>query len=68
MGVEVAGVVLMVKTRAKRNDIAEASLWQQVFSDRDPQPGRPRLRWPGDPNDRDVSSMIAGMPRATSQP
>jgi hypothetical protein len=54
-------VVLMVKTRTKRNDIAEAALWQQVFSDRDPQPGQPRLRWPGDPNDRDVSSMNAGL-------
>jgi hypothetical protein len=51
----------MVKTRTRRNDIAEAALWQQVFSDREPQPGQPRLRWPGDPNDRNVSSMNAGL-------
>jgi hypothetical protein len=54
-------VVLMVKTRTKRNDVAESSLWQQAFSDKDPQPGQPRLRWPGDPSDRDVSSMNAGL-------
>lgn len=54
-------VVLMVKTRTKRNHIAETSLWHQAFSDKDPQPGQPRLRWPGDPTDRDVSTMNAGL-------
>jgi hypothetical protein len=54
-------VVLMVKTRTKRNDIAETALWQQVFSDKEPQPGQPRLRWPGDPNDREVSTMNSGL-------
>jgi hypothetical protein len=54
-------VVLMVKTRTKRNDIADTALWQDTFSDRPPQPGRPRLRWPGDPADRDVSTMNSGL-------
>ena len=54
-------VVLMVKTRTRRNDIAETALWQQVFSEREPVAGQPRLRWPGDPSDRDVSTMNSGL-------
>jgi len=54
-------VVLTVKMRTKRNDVSETSLWQQTFSERDPQPGQPRLRWPGDPSDRDVSTMNSGL-------
>ncbi|WP_199434814.1 TIGR02391 family protein [Qaidamihabitans albus] len=54
-------VVLMVKIRTKRNDVSETSLWQQTFSDKEPQPGQPRLRWPGDPHDRDVSTMNSGL-------
>jgi hypothetical protein len=54
-------VVLMAKHRTERNDIAETALWQEAFSDKDPQPGKPRLRWPGNPNDRDVTTMNAGL-------
>jgi hypothetical protein len=54
-------VVLMAKSRTGRNDVAETALWQEAFSDKEPQPGRPRLRWPGDPADRAVSSMNAGL-------
>jgi hypothetical protein len=38
-------VVLMVKTRTKRNDVSETALWRDTFSDEDLQPGRPRLRF-----------------------
>jgi hypothetical protein len=54
-------VATMVKTRTRRNDIAETALWQQTFSEQDPRAGQPRLRWPGDPTDRDVSSMNSGL-------
>ncbi|WNV84722.1 TIGR02391 family protein [Umezawaea sp. Da 62-37] len=54
-------VVLTLKSRTGRNDAAESSLWQEAFSDRDPQPGKPRLRWPGDPADRDVVTMNSGL-------
>jgi hypothetical protein len=54
-------VILQVKARTRRNDVAEAALWQETFSDRDPVPGKPRLRWPGDPTDRDVATMNAGL-------
>lgn len=54
-------VVLMVKNRTRRNDIAETALWQEAFSSKDPQPGKPRLRWPGNPTDRDVTTMTDGL-------
>ncbi|GHH43694.1 TIGR02391 family protein [Lentzea cavernae] len=54
-------VVMMVKSRTKRFDLAATPLWQEIFSDRPPQPGKPRLRWPGDPADQDVSTMNSGL-------
>ncbi|ROO63039.1 uncharacterized protein Ymh [Micromonospora sp. Llam0] len=54
-------VVLMVKTRTRRNDIAETALWQETFSIKEPEPGKPRLRWPGDPENRDVGTMNSGL-------
>lgn len=54
-------VVAMVKTRTKRNDVFATSLWRETFSDKPPQPGKPRLRWPGDPADQDVSTMNSGL-------
>ncbi|WP_203708618.1 TIGR02391 family protein [Asanoa iriomotensis] len=54
-------VALLVKTRTGRNDVPDTSLWQEAFSDKEPAPGKPRLRWPGDPANRDVSSMNGGL-------
>ncbi len=54
-------VVAMVKARTKRNDVSATDLWRQTFSDKDPRPGQPRLRWPGDPNDQDVKTMNSGL-------
>jgi hypothetical protein len=39
----------------------ETNVWKLAFSKEDPQPGRPRLRWPGDPNDQTVRSMSEGL-------
>lgn len=50
-----------VKTLTNRRDAPETSVWQQAFSDRPPDPGSPRLRWPGDPNDRAVKAMNDGL-------
>ncbi|WFE42462.1 TIGR02391 family protein [Micromonospora sp. WMMD998] len=55
------GVVAVVKARTGRNDVAETALWQEVFSERDPSPGKPRLRWPGLASDRDVKTMNDGL-------
>ncbi|MGI5506365.1 TIGR02391 family protein [Lentzea sp. CA-135723] len=54
-------VVAMVKTRTKRNDLAATALWQEIFSNKEPEPGKPRLRWPGDPTHQDVITMNAGL-------
>jgi hypothetical protein len=50
-----------VKGVTERHDLADTTLWQQVFSDRPPEPGKPRLQWPGDPNDLTVKSMREGL-------
>lgn len=55
------GVVQLVKSRTGRRELDDTSQWQQAFSDKDPEPGRPRLRWPGDQTDRTVVSMNAGL-------
>ena len=54
-------LVAQVKTLTGRNDVPETSLWQETFSEKDPQPGKPRLRWPGDPKDRNVRTMNEGL-------
>ena len=54
-------VVSAAKGLGVRNDIADTSIWQQLFSVNEPAPGRPRLRWPGDPEDRDVKTMQDGL-------
>jgi uncharacterized protein (TIGR02391 family) len=54
-------VAAMAKARTGRYDIPETSLWQQVFSKDAAKPGMPRLRWPGDPAQRDVSTMSEGL-------
>jgi uncharacterized protein (TIGR02391 family) len=55
------GVAQLVKSRTGRRDIEDTSQWQQAFSDKDPEPGRPRLRWPGDQTDKTVVSMNSGL-------
>nr|WP_012477008.1 TIGR02391 family protein [Rhodococcus sp. NS1]ABI79408.1 hypothetical protein PNSL1.080 [Rhodococcus sp. NS1] len=59
-------LVAQVKTLTGRNDVAETALWQETFADKPPVPGRPRLRWPGDSNDRTVKSMNEGMRQFTA--
>lgn len=54
-------LITYVKSRTGRNDLPETALWQEVFSEKPPEPGKPRLRWPGDPTSRDVKSMNAGL-------
>ncbi|MBT2513086.1 TIGR02391 family protein [Arthrobacter sp. ISL-30] len=50
-----------MKQLTGRNDASDTSLWQQAFAAAEPQEGKPRLRWPGDPNDQDVKTMQAGL-------
>lgn len=54
-------VVGLLKNRVQRNDVAETTLWQDTFSGSPPASGHPRLRWPGNPDDRNVRTMIDGL-------
>ena len=54
-------LVTHVKGLSNRRDVPETSIWQQAFSERPPEPGKPRLRWPGDPSDRAVKAMNDGL-------
>jgi hypothetical protein len=59
-------LVGQLKARTGRNNIAETALWQETFSERPPEAGKPRLRWPGDPADRTVRSMNEGLRSITA--
>ena len=54
-------LIAQVKARTSRYDLNDTPLWQEAFSERDPQPGKPRLRWPGDPTDKTVKTMNDGL-------
>lgn len=54
-------LIARVKAETGRNDVAETSLWQETFSAKPPEPGKPRLRWPGNPTDRTVAAMNEGL-------
>jgi hypothetical protein len=55
-------LIAQMKARTGRYDLSETPLWQQAFSDKAPEPGKPRLRWPGDPStNQDVKNMNDGL-------
>ncbi|MFD0782352.1 TIGR02391 family protein [Micromonospora azadirachtae] len=49
------------KTRLGRNDVDDTVFWQQTLSAGDPEPQKPKLAWPGDPNDKTNKSMRGGL-------
>ncbi|MEG8036452.1 TIGR02391 family protein [Sphingomonas sp. LR61] len=59
-------LVGQLKSRTGRSGISETALWQEAFSERAPETGKPRLRWPGDPTDRTVRSMNDGLRSITA--
>lgn len=59
-------LVGQLKSRTGRNNTPETALWQETFSERPPEVGKPRLRWPGDSEDRTVKSMNAGLRSITA--
>lgn len=46
---------------SNRRDVSDYKLVTELFSEKDPEPGKPRLRWPGDPTDEEFKSMQAGL-------
>lgn len=49
-----------------RKDVDGAQFWQQSFSPNDPTPEQPRLRWPGEANDRTRKGLQRGIPSLTA--
>ncbi|QDO89448.1 hypothetical protein FNH13_14835 [Ornithinimicrobium ciconiae] len=49
------------KERLGRNDIDDTPFWQQTLSSGEAEPGRPKLRWPGDLEDKTTKSMRGGL-------
>jgi uncharacterized protein (TIGR02391 family) len=54
-------VVQHAKQLTGRTDLDEKDVWQQAFSSDPPQPGKSRLRWPGDPKNQTVRSINEGL-------
>lgn len=55
------GLTVHWKERLGRNDVEDTMFWQQTLSPGEPKPGRPKLAWPGEPDDKTVRSMRGGL-------
>jgi hypothetical protein len=55
------GLTVHWKQRLGRNDVDDTVFWQQTLSPGDPELGRPKLRWPGDPGHKTTKSMRGGV-------
>ena len=62
LAIQAAATAINAHTQAKlnRRDVADDSLMQEAFSTNPPQPGKSRLRCPGDPSDPTVQSRQRG--------
>lgn len=49
------------RTKLNRMDIDGTPFWQQVLAGGPAKPGQPKLRWPGEDEDRTVKSMRTGL-------
>lgn len=49
------------KTKLGRYDVDDTSFWQQTLSAGGPEPGRRKLVWPGDSQDKTAKSMRGGL-------
>ena len=55
------------KARLGRQDAGDTEFWQQTLSPGAPEPNRPRLIWPGDPDHKTTKSVRGGLqPLATA--
>jgi hypothetical protein len=55
------GLTVFWKEKLGRNDVDDTVFWQQTLSPGEPEAGRPKLAWPGDPADKTVRSMRGGL-------
>lgn len=49
------------RSKLGREDVDGTPFWQQTLSHGEPTPGRPKLVWPGDSEDKTAKSMRAGL-------
>ncbi|WP_033952614.1 TIGR02391 family protein [Streptomyces sp. CNQ431] len=49
------------KERLGRNDVTDTSFWQQTLSGGEPEPGKPKLAWPGPAEDQTAKSIRGGL-------
>ncbi|MEU2894229.1 TIGR02391 family protein [Streptomyces albidoflavus] len=49
------------KTKLGRHDVDDTPFWQQTLSSGAPEPGKPKLAWPGDPVAKTIRSMRGGL-------
>lgn len=49
------------KSKLGRNDVDGTKFWQETLSPGEPQPGAPKLVWPGESADKTVKSMRGGL-------
>lgn len=55
------GLTVFWKEKLGRNDVDDTVFWQQTLSPGEPEVGRPKLAWPGEPTDKTVKSMRGGL-------
>jgi len=55
------GLTVFWKEKLDRKDVDDTAFWQQTLSPGEPEAGRPKLAWPGDPADKTVKSMRGGL-------
>jgi hypothetical protein len=55
------GLTVHWKERLGRNDVDDTVFWQQTLSPGAPEPGKPKLTWPGALDDKTVKSMRGGL-------
>ena len=55
------GLTVHWKERLSRSDVDDTVFWQQTLSPGAPEPGKPKLVWPGSTDDKTVKSMRGGL-------
>lgn len=55
------GLTVHWKKKLSRNDVDDTVFWQQTLSPGEPEPGRPKLAWPGEKDDKTTKSMRGGL-------
>ncbi len=55
------GLTIHWKERLERHDVDDTVFWQQSLSPGNPEPGKPKIAWPGDSDDKTIKSVRGGL-------